>query len=371
MLSLTRVFHVAAGPAEYYACSMEPLCSRERVARVFRFKDPDRVPRWCGASPEFWDKAKRALSVDDEGLRSRLGDDFRRVYARFRGPDPVLQNGATWESPFGIQRCGMGYGQPMSHPLADATTVAEVDAFPWPSASRMDVSTIRQDAAAWNNQYAILGGDWSPFWHDAIDLVGQENLYYLMYDHPAAAEALFTRVTDYYEAVSRAIFEQAADAIDIFFFGNDFGSQTGPVLSPELFAQFLAPQLRRLIDLGHDHDLTVMLHCCGGFRELIPQLIDAGLDALHALQPDARGMEPAGLKRDFGKDIVLNGAIDSHHVLIDGNPTFVREETRKLLEIMMPGSGYVGGASHDTILEETPLENVLAMFDAIDEYGRY
>jgi uroporphyrinogen decarboxylase len=112
-----------------------------------------------------------------------------------------------------------------------------------------------------------------------------------------------------------------------------------------------------------------MLHCCGGFRPLIPILIEAGLDGLHALQPDTRGMEPASLKRDFGGKIVLNGGIDSHHILINGpDPDFVREKTKEILDIMAPGGGYIGGASHDTILEETPTENVLAMFDTIDAY---
>jgi uroporphyrinogen decarboxylase len=350
---------------------MKELTPKERVRRVFRFEEPDTVPRWCGASPEFWDKAKGELSLDDEGLRQRFGDDFRRVYARYNGPEPVLKQGATWESPFGIQREGIGYGMPMSHPLATATTVAEIEAYPWPEPARMDVSLIREDAAPWCEDYAILGGDWTPFWHDAIDLVGQENLYYMMYDHPAATEALLTRIVDYYEAVSTAIFQEAAEVIDIFFFGNDFGSQNGPLLGPDLFGRYFVPQLRRITDLGHRYDLKVMLHCCGGFRELIPQMIDVGLDALHALQPNARGMEPEGLKRDFGGYLVLNGAIDSHHVLINGTPEFVREETKRTLDIMMPGSGYVGGASHDTILEEAPVENVLTMFDTIEMYGKY
>lgn len=350
---------------------MENLTSKERVQRVFSFQEPDIVPRWCGSSPEFWAKARRELALDDEGLRRRFGDDFRRVHARYAGPEPDLVPGATWESPFGIQREGFGYGMPMAHPLENATTVAEIESYPWPDPSRMDVSRIREDAAPWCGDYAILGGDWSPFWHDAIDLVGQENLYYLMYDYPAAAEALLTRIVDYYEGVSRAIFEDAGDVLDIFFIGNDFGSQNGPLMGTDLFGTFFVPQLRRLTDLGHRYGLKVMLHCCGGFRELIPQMIDAGLDALHALQPSARGMDPAGLKRDFGKDIVLNGAIDSHHVLINGTPDFVRQETRRTLDIMMAGGGYVCGASHDTILEEAPVENVLAMFDTVETHGRY
>ncbi len=346
------------------------MTSRERVLAAFAHQEPDRVPAWCGSSPEFWAKARAALGLDDEGLKVRLGDDFRRVYAVYRGPDLGLSKGATWRSPFGVERTGIGYGQPLSHPLAGAASIRDVRDFPWPDPQWMDVSGIRREAECWGGQYAILGGDWSPFWHDVIDLVGMERLYYMMYDHPDVAALVFEKVTDFYWQVSRSIFEAAAPALDVFFIGNDFGSQTGPLLGVDLFERFALPSLTRLIALGHRHGLKVMLHCCGGYRPLIPSMIRAGLDGVHALQPFCAGMEPAGLKRDFGASLLLNGAIDSHHVLIEGTPARVRDQTRRVLDIMAPGGGYVAGASHDYILEETPLENVLAMFDTIREYRR-
>jgi uroporphyrinogen-III decarboxylase len=346
------------------------VTSRERVLAAFDHREPDRVPAWCGSSPEFWAKARAALGLDDEGLRRRFGDDFRRVYAVYRGPDQGLSPGATWKSPFGVERMGFGYGQPSSHPLAGAASAREVEAFPWPDPAWMDVSAVKGEADRYDGQFAILGGDWSPFWHDVIDLVGMEQLYFLMYDLPEVAALLFRKVTDFYWEVSRNTFEAAGSSIDIFFIGNDFGSQTGPLLGPEPFDRFVLPSLSRLIDLGHRHGKKVLLHCCGGFRPLIPAMIRAGLDGLHALQPCCRGMQPAGLKRDFGDRLLLNGAIDSQHVLIEGRPDSVREQTRRVLDLLSPGGGYVAGASHDYILEETPLENVLAMFDTIREYRR-
>jgi uroporphyrinogen-III decarboxylase len=186
----------------------------------------------------------------------------------------------------------------------------------------MDVSGIKAEAESWGGEFVTLGG------------------------------------------------EAADSSIDIFFIGNDFGSQTGPLLGVDLFERFAMPSLRRLIDLGHLYGRKVMLHCCGGFRPLIPPMIRAGLDGLHALQPSCAGMEPVGLKQDFGGRLLLNGAIDSHHVLIKGTAESVRTATRRTLDILSPGGGYVAGASHDYILEETPLENVLAMFDTIREYRR-
>ena len=344
------------------------MTSRERVLAAFGHCEPDRVPCWCGASVEFWEKAKRQLQLNDEGLRVRLGDDFRRVFAEYAGPEITLSEGATCRTVFGVERQGLGYGQPMSHPLANATLRDVID-YSWPDPEWMDVTKIKPEAQTYQGQYAILGGDWSPFWHDAIDLLGMENLYMKMYDEPELVDSVMQHMVDYYVAVSRRIFDAAAGVIDIFFIGNDFGSQTGPLLSPALFARFCLPQPKRLIDLGHSYGLKVQLHCCGGFAPLIPLMIEAGLDGLHAIQPSCCGMDLPKLKADFGDKILFNGAIDSHHVLIDGTPQTVRAKTREVLDIMAPGGGYVAGASHDTILEETPVENVLAMFDTVRDYG--
>jgi uroporphyrinogen decarboxylase len=233
------------------------------------------------------------------------------------------------------------------------------------------VSGVAAEAEPHAGRYAVLGGDWSPFWHDAIDLLGMEGLFLRMYDAPEVVDAVMGHLVDYYAAVSERIFDVAADAIDIFFIGNDLGSQTGPLLSVELFERFVLPHLARLIDLGHAYGLKVMLHCCGGFAPLIDSMIAAGLDGLHAIQPSCAGMDLATLKAEFGGRILFNGCIDSHHVLIEGTPQTVRQRTREVLEIMKPGGGFVAGASHDWILPETPVENVLAMFDAIAELGAY
>jgi len=143
--------------------------SRQRVLTVFAHEEPDRVPIWCGCSPEFLEKAKRQLGIaDDEALRQRFGDDFRRVSASYVGPKSQLHGDATMRTIFGVERHGIGYGQPTSIPLAEAETVRDVHDYAWPDPNWMDVGGIRSVLAAYNGEYAILGGDWSPFWHDAI-----------------------------------------------------------------------------------------------------------------------------------------------------------------------------------------------------------
>jgi uroporphyrinogen decarboxylase len=354
------------------------MTSRERVLAVFAGDIPDRVPVWLGASPGFKDLAKKRAGLKtDEELSLYVGDDFRRVFARYAGPPEFSPDSAfshpqaAARTPFGVERTGYGYGQPVSHPLADARTVADIERYPWPDPAWMDVSRIRDEALAWGGRFAVLGGDWSPFYHDAIDLLGMENLMVMLVENPAVAGVLLRHLVDYYFQTSLRIFEAAADAVDIFFIGNDFGTQNGPVVGEALFRRFFQPHLARLAALGHDFGLKVMLHCCGGFFPLIPALAEAGIDALQALQPDARDMAPAKLKAAFGGRVVFNGCIDTHHWLIEGTPELARTKTRETLAVMMPGGGYIASPSHDYLLPETKVENVFALYETVKEFGKY
>lgn len=332
--------------------------SRERVAAMFDRKPVDRVPLWCGASPEFMLKACKFLDVpDNEAVLKRFGDDFRQVFSRYSGPE---LHGRL--SIFGVERGGIGYGQPLNHPLSDAS-IDQIDSYSWPDADLFDVSHVRSDALAYGGQYAILGGEWSPFFHDAIDMLGMENMMILMYEEPEKVHLVLDHIVDFYLELSRRAFEAAGDAIDIFFIGNDFGSQTGPLVGPELFRQFLAPQLKKLADLGHSFGHKVQLHCCGSFVPLIPMIIESGIDALQSLQPITPDMQPSALKARFGSRILFNGCIDSIKVLIDGTPALAEQKTKEVLSTMLPDCAYILSPSHDYLLEETPVENVLAMYD--------
>ncbi|MCK4854353.1 MAG: hypothetical protein KAT31_08825 [Bacteroidales bacterium] len=343
------------------------MTSKERVLTTFEFGEPDRVPSWLGASPEFINKAINKFNLhNEEELLQLFGDDFRRVIAPYLPED---REGAE-DTPFGIPRAGIGYGMATHNPLSEAG-MEDIKAYSWPDPENIDISRIRGDAEKHNGQYAILGGDWSPFWHDLTDLFGMENMFIRMCMEPELVEGIIERIVDYYIEVNTRIFEEAADLIDIFFIGNDFGSNTGPLLDVSFFDRFIVPQLRRLTGLGHHYGLKVMLHCCGGFRELIPSMIESGLDGLHAIQPSCRGMDMRELKKEFGDRIVFNGCIDSNFVLIQGTPDYVRRETKRTIDIMKPGGGFIAGASHDYLLEETPVENVHAMFETINTYGQY
>jgi uroporphyrinogen decarboxylase len=356
---------------------MKAMTSRQRVITAFEHREPDHVPAWMGASPEFKALACAYLGLpDDESLAVYIGDDFRRVYATYAGPDDrhptrnLTHPEATSRTPFGIERYGYGYGMPLHCPLKNATSLAEIHAYPWPDPEWMEVSDIREEALKYGRQYAILGGDWSPFWHDAIDLLDFDGLIYQMHDNPELVDAVMAHAVDYYLGVSRRIFEASGDTIDVFFIGNDFGAQMGPMISPKFFRRFILPHLKRLTDLGHEHGKVVLLHCDGSIRSLIPDLTAIGIDGLQSVQPLCHGMELGQLKADFGSQITFMGGIDTQ-LLIEGTAEEARRLTISVLQTMMPGGGFIASPSHDYLLPETPVENVIIMYETIKQYGAY
>lgn len=335
---------------------------KERFLSSFERKAQGAVSRWLGASREFIALACAELGTDEEGLRKRIGDDLRWV------DDAPIGQSVRRVDPFGIERRGAGYGQPSSHPLRESPTIENLRDYPWPDSESEDVTRIRERIADASQRYAIVGGSWSPFWHDAVDLVGMETLACLMYDDPLFVETMLSRIVDYYAGINTRIFEEAGDLIDLIFIRNDFGTQTGPLISVEHFERFVAPCLRRLVETAHRYDIKVMLHSSGGIRPLIPAIAATGVDALHALQPDCPGMQGAALKKDFGGKLVLSGGIDARGVLLRGSPEEVRTNVLATLDAMAPGGGYIAAPSVDAVTEDVPVANILAMFDAVAEW---
>lgn len=155
-------------------------------------------------------------------------------------------------------------------------------------------------------------------------------------------------------------------SVDIVLFGDDLGMQQGPQMSPDMYREFFKPRHAQMWKRAKElADVKVMLHCCGGVRELLPDLIDAGLDAINPVQISCRGMEAASLKRDFGKDITFwGGGCDTQDILPNGTPEDVAAHVRRQVEIMQPGGGFIFQQVHN-ILANVPAENVIAMFDAV------
>jgi uroporphyrinogen decarboxylase len=157
------------------------------------------------------------------------------------------------------------------------------------------------------------------------------------------------------------------ESIDVIVFGDDLGMQTGPLMSPAMYREFFKPRHRLLWTRAKElAPVKVMLHTCGGIRELLPDLIEAGLDAVNPVQITCAGMDAGELKREFGRDLVFwGGGCDTREVLPQGSPEEVRRHVRQQVRTLRPGGGFVFQQVHN-IQANVPPENVVAMLEAIN-----
>ncbi|MBD3181613.1 uroporphyrinogen-III decarboxylase [Candidatus Poribacteria bacterium] len=340
--------------------------SKQRVIATFNHKEPDRVPLWYGASEGLTEKLIQKCKVsDEEELMQRLHIDFRRVRENYIGPP--LDDKNFW----GVQRDGVYYGQPMSHPLSGVETIQQVEDYPdWPSPDWFDFAGIEEQCEAWK-EYAIIGGPWVVVFTDATELVGMDEFFMKMYTHPEVMHAVIQKVSDFYYELAVRFFEAVGDKIDIFFFGDDMGTQLALLISLKHWREFCKLHIKRFLELGEKYELKTMFHSCGAVRELIPDLIDLGLDALNPVQVAAKGMELLELKADFGHKLTFHGCIDHQNVLARGTTEVVKKEVRRVIDIMASGGGFCLAPSHDLMLDEFPPENVIVMYDEAFEYGVY
>jgi uroporphyrinogen decarboxylase len=160
------------------------------------------------------------------------------------------------------------------------------------------------------------------------------------------------------------------DVVDIIRFGDDLGMISGPLMEPETYRMFFKPRHKQLCDYVKSHSkMHTFIHSCGSISRLMPDLIDAGIEIFNPVQTNAAGMEPAFLKKEFGKDCTFwGGGVETVGTLNNGTPEQVREQVLERLDIMSAGGGFVFNTVHN-ILPDVPPENVIAMFDAVHEYN--
>ena len=182
--------------------------------------------------------------------------------------------------------------------------------------------------------------------------------------------AIFDHLSDFFFEYTKRLLEAGKGRIDIAWYGDDYGCQTGLTISPQTYKKLLKPRWKRHIELAHSFGAVVMLHSCGSTRKLIPDLIETGFDILDTVQPEAADMNPAELKRKFGDRLSFHGMISVQQVLPHGTTEDVRREVKERMEVMKPGGGYIMAPTH-CIQPDTPVENILAMYEAGLEFGRY
>jgi uroporphyrinogen decarboxylase len=202
-------------------------------------------------------------------------------------------------------------------------------------------------------------------------LFRMDNFLAMLAAEPREVHRFLDALTEHHLANLERFLAAVGEHIDVIVFGDDLGMQTGPLISPAMYREFFKPRHSRLWKRAKElAPVKVMLHSCGGIRELIPDLIDAGLDAVNPVQTSCEGMEPGELKGEFGSYLVFwGGGCDTREVLPYGSPEEVRRHVRERVRILSPDGGFVFQQVHN-VLANVPAENVAAMLEAASEPAR-
>ncbi|MCL5102986.1 MAG: hypothetical protein M1133_02565 [Armatimonadetes bacterium] len=349
------------------------MTSRERVLAAIDHKPVDRVPRVFKGTPEVEAQVVRELglqSVEDIEGRFRV-ENLHWPFRWLTVPDPRQKDlpDGGWVDRWGIVRKKVDYGhgtydEPVGAPLADARSVADTEAFNWPDPGELDFSLVDSELRKYSDM-PIAGAHFGVF-ETAYGMRGYQQFLEDLLIEPDMVEALVRRIDDYWSAYNNRIWTIGTGRIQILMSGDDFGTQRSLVMSKELWKRYFEPVYRRAYEWAKQRGLRTMIHCDGAICEIIPDLIDMGLDVLDPIQPMATGMDAYRIKREFGKDLCLHGTVDVQGLLPFGQPSRIKDEVKRQIEVLGEGSGFILAPSH-CIQPGVPVENIVAIYEAADE----
>lgn len=381
------------------------MTGRERILCTLAGEEPDRVPFVIGTTnatgikmgayrglkrllgfeaPEryLYDWPELGTARIDEPVLERLGADLRSVLdlppaaTRRRNAERPLHADYIDDWGTGSSEIEPGLWYPGIHPLREASGLADIEAYPWPDMddpSRVAHVAAEAHALASEGRYAVMGCPWLLFpFERAHALQGLDRFLENMIVEEEFALALLWKIESLCKTLMGHFLDAAGDALDIIKIGDDLGTQEGLMISPGMYRRILKPVHADLIAFIKERtDAKIFFHSDGDIFDLVPDFIEMGVDILNPVQSGAGRMSDlAALKRHYGDSITFCGAIDTQHILPAGSPSQVRSEVKRVIGELGRGGGYMVGAVH-TVMNEVPPENILAMAEAVEEFGRY
>lgn len=340
------------------------MTSKERFLRAAAHHETDRVPMFmdCTTTDVLEALIAQVGAEDEEDMLRLLQIDCRWCNC-MEDMQPVNSySEGTYVDMWGIEKTNYG-GIPVSHPLAEAETIDDLERYPhWPTPQQIDFDKYVRRMEDYG-EYAVFGGMWGPFLEQASLLLGMEKLMIMMFEEPEFVHHLLDKTAGFYYACNEIFFDKARDRMQVFFMGDDYGTQTGLLYGPGLWREFIKPRLAKVYALAKEHGYLVQQHSCGSVVGILPDLIEIGLDGLHPIQVTATGMDVESLKSGFGKELYFAGGIDGMRTLINGSAAEIRGEVAHTISVLGEGGGYIFGPSQG-FLPEIPVENIELMYRA-------
>jgi len=244
------------------------------------------------------------------------------------------------------------------------TDPTRVDDFPWPDPKLyIDPDECRRLVDQAPEGKVLMGIAWSSHFQDACAAFGMEEALMKMLLEPDMFRVVIDRILDFYLESNEIFYKATEGKLHAILIGNDLGSQCNLLVSPQYINEFVLGGTKKLVEQAHRYGLKVVHHSCGAIRPIISDLIETGVDVIHPIQALATGMEPEGLKNDFGDRVAFCGGVDAQHLLVNGRPEEIKDKVSELKRIFP--TGLILSPSHEAILPDVPPENVEALFEAV------
>ena len=341
----------------------ETMTPKERWLATLQRRPVDRAPMDYWATAEATQKLLAHLGVDNERqMNERLHiDRVISVAPTYVGP-PIPQD----HDLFGCRHQRVDYGtgvysECIYSPLAQYETLAEVEAnYIWPSPDFYDYSDIAAQLEGWED-YPIRGGGSEPFLIYK-KLRGQELAFMDLILNPEIVHYCLDKLFDIAYENTRRIYEQIPGKVHLSYIAEDMGAQEELMFSPGHIREFLLPRMKRMVDLAHEAGALAFFHSDGSIRQILPDMIEIGMDLLNPIQWRCKGMEREALKRDFGDALIFHGGVDNQQTLAFGSVEDVRREVRDNLAILGANGGYILAPCHN-IQAVSPPENIVALYE--------
>ncbi len=351
------------------------MTSKERVLAAINHKETDRVAITFDAEDNVYEALYNHFQINTkEKLFDRLNvDTWMLLPGNFMYPaeeERKVEKISIWGYKAKVTEHSAGIYDALSYsPLAGKDAISDIKSYSWPSPDILDFSHFTHEALNHHDRAIIGVFTWGAFFI-ACFVRGTEDLMMDFATRRSYIEHLFRTINEMSAEALRRMLQDHGEEIDIIYMADDYCSQHGPLFSPKDFREFVLPYLKELVDITHQYGKKFLLHVCGSVRSLLPMIIEAGVDMLEPIQVRAEGMDPAGLKKDFGKDICFYGGVDLQELLPKGSPQQVAQEVKQLIDVLGDGGGYVFGPGHTYIQADAPLENILTMYETAHSYRR-
>ena len=383
------------------------MTSRERLLTALKHKEPDRLPfdlggsiltgitttayknlrAHMGLSPlrqmRIMDIVQQLAFVDEDMAR-KLETDVRGIFLK----DPsdwslkieeagkylrfTDQWGVGWQMP----RQGGYYYDMYHHPLK-GIRADDVDKFPWPNpldparvkGLREEAMKIREDG------FAVMMGN--PFGAGVFEMVlwlqGFEDGFANLIADKKLTHKLLDKMMDLKLKFWDLYLTEVGEYVDVVIDGDDVGIQETPMISREMYREYILPRVKTIYSFIKKKapNVFIFFHSCGSIYDILPDILETGVDILNPVQVSAAKMDTAVLKKEFGDRLVFwGGGVDTQEILPQGTPAEVKEEVKRRIGDLAPGGGFVFNTVHN-IQHDVPPQNIMAMWEAVMEYGKY